>query len=48
MAFLRKKIRLPAAHYIGPRWYFVTLCCAERQRVFANPRHADWLSEKLR
>ncbi len=48
MGFLRKKIRLPAAHYVGPRWYFVTLCCAERRRIFGSPKIAGWLIENLR
>jgi putative transposase len=48
MAFRHKNIRRPAAHYVGQRWYFVTLCCTGRRPVFANARHADWLIGELR
>jgi REP-associated tyrosine transposase len=48
MQFLHKNIRLPAAKYIGVRWYFVTLCCAARRRVFANPEWASRIVDGLR
>lgn len=48
MEFRHKNIRLPAAHYTGQRWYFVTLCCAHRRPVFADPMHAAWILEHLR
>ncbi len=48
MAFLRKKIRLADEQYIGARWYFVTMCCAERRTEFANLEIAAWIVEQLR
>ena len=48
MPFPHKNIRLPAEHYRGENWYFVTLCCANRRRVFADSRMAIWLIEQLR
>jgi putative transposase len=43
-----KNIRLPAAHYIGQRFYFATLCCSGRHSAFANRELAVWLIEELR
>src|SRR5271170_137365 len=45
---LRRNIRLKTANYKGQRWYFVTLCCANRRRGFANPEIASWLIGELR
>ena len=43
-----KNIRLDASKYLGARCYFVTLCCASRRPIFANPKHAHWIVEILR
>jgi putative transposase len=43
-----KNIRLHATKYIGAQWYFVTLCCASRRQIFADPKHARWIIETLR
>jgi len=48
MQFLHKNIRLPALKYVGMQWYFITLCCAARRRVFANPKWASWTIVNLR
>ncbi|MGH9780841.1 MAG: REP-associated tyrosine transposase [Candidatus Acidiferrales bacterium] len=48
MPFHHKNIRLAATQYTGRRWYFLTLCCAQRRPVFSAPEHADWLVETLR
>jgi len=48
MPYPHKNIRLHPAHYLGERSYFLTLCCASRRRVFANPKIAAWLIEILR
>lgn len=48
MVSLQKNIRLPADRYQGERWHFVTICCAERRRVFAHAKHASWIVEELR
>lgn len=45
--FTRKNIRLPSAHYLGKRFYFVTLCFHARRRYGANPRVASWLVARL-
>lgn len=42
-AFQRKNIRLPADHYLGRKFYFLTLCFESRRRFGANPRVASWL-----
>ncbi|MBZ5695418.1 MAG: transposase [Acidobacteriia bacterium] len=48
MGFLHRNIRLPAAKYRGVQWYFVTLCCAGRRRVFADEKRATWIVDELR
>ncbi|HXA81795.1 MAG TPA: transposase [Methylomirabilota bacterium] len=48
MAFPRKKIRLPAANYIGLRRYFLTFCCLERRRCFVQTDFNQYFVEKLR
>lgn len=48
MEFRHKNIRLPAGHYTGQRWYFVTLCCADRRPVLAKPKYAAWVINQLR
>jgi putative transposase len=35
--FRRKNIRLPATHYIGRQWYFLTMVVEGRGRRFSNP-----------
>jgi putative transposase len=34
--FRRKNIRLPASHYIGRNWYFLTMVVEGRERRFFN------------
>ena len=41
MRFTRKSIRLPAGSYVGPRIYFVTICCEGRKPALAD---AEWVS----
>ena len=48
MVFQHKNVRLPAAHYVGRRWYFITFCCENRLPVFNDPEHAVWLIEIIR
>ena len=48
MGFVHKNIRLAAADYIGRRWYFVTMCCADRRPTFANPVNASGFVDTLR
>lgn len=48
MPVQHKNIRLHPASYVGQSSYFVTLCCAARHPVFANPERATWLVENLR
>jgi putative transposase len=42
-----ENIRLPAAHYLGQRRYFVTLCCAQRHAAFANSETAAHVIKEL-
>ena len=47
-ADLHKNIRLPKHAYLGQRFYFVTICCNERNKIFANARLCKWLQDLLR
>ena len=44
----RKKIRLPAEHYIGPRGYFVTMCCHKRRPFFRDEERAQDVMARLK
>jgi REP-associated tyrosine transposase len=46
--FRHRNIRLRPANYVGQRSYFITISCAGRRPVFANPSNADWLIDVLR
>lgn len=35
-------------HYLGCRWYFVTLCCDRRRRVFVDPAFTELTTITLR
>lgn len=48
MAFRHKNIRFAKTHYLGQRWYFVTICCHENRPVFVDARRANRLIETLR
>ena len=48
MTIFRKNTRLPPENYIGPRTYFVTICCDMRQNHLAEPRMADRVVTLLR
>ena len=48
MPYAHKNIRRPAAHYVGQRRYFITLCCSGRRAFFAEPANATWLARELR
>lgn len=43
-----KSIRLPAEHYVGCRWYFVTICSPRPSRPFQSKPDAEWLLRLLR
>ncbi len=47
-AFRRKNIRLPAVNYLGPRWYFLTICVSKRRPVFGEPRASEWILRETR
>jgi len=42
----RKKIRLPESEYRGQKSYFVTTCCEDRRKVFAEAGRAEWIIER--
>ena len=44
----RKYTRLAAENYVGFQFYFVTLCCSERKRVFVDAGHCERVLELLR
>jgi putative transposase len=48
MTFPRKKIRLPAASYLGLRRYFLTFCCFGRREHFLQKDFNQYFLEKLR
>jgi putative transposase len=48
MQFRRKNIRLHPIHYLGRRWFFITLCCERRRPVFYDDGQAQSLIECLR
>ena len=41
MALHRRNTRLPPSHYLGPRAYFVTICCDCRKPHFSSPAFAQ-------
>ena len=46
--YFHKNIRLDAANYIGKSVYFVTQCCHERRKYFADAARCEWLLSHLR
>jgi putative transposase len=46
--YFHKNIRLDAANYTGKRAYFVTQCCHERRKYFADAARCEWLLSHLR
>jgi len=42
MTFRRKNIRIGRGNYIGKGWFFVTICCSERRKVFTKTRVGAW------
>jgi putative transposase len=44
----QKPIRVPQSNYQGQQFYFVTICCHDRERVFANSRVCEWLLQIFR
>jgi len=43
-----KNIRLAPTSYVGQQHYFVTICCCNRRKIFANRRRCLWLLEVFR
>ena len=48
MEFIRKKIRLPAAQYLGRKQYFLTLACEQRRAFFGSLRVVGWVIDELK
>lgn len=46
-SFWHKSIRLSPEHYIGCRWYFVTICSPRPSRPFRSKPDAEWLLRLL-
>ena len=48
MVFFKKRLRLPADHYLGRRIYFLTIATEKRIPFFANQSTGQWLLKALR
>jgi putative transposase len=48
MHFHHKNIRLHATRYRGHGWYFITICCEGRKRIFAEPAKAEKIVEQIK
>jgi REP element-mobilizing transposase RayT len=48
MPFRHKNIRLDHWNYLGQRWFFLTLCCANRRKHFASSKFCDDFLDILR
>ena len=48
MSFPRTNIRLSSENYIGKRWFFITICCADRRKSFARAGLCRWFMKLLR
>ena len=47
MPYYRSNTRLPPNHYLGPRTYFVTICCDRRKPHLGSPGFAQRVSGLL-
>ena|SRR5256885_8232651 len=48
MPFHHKNIRLLHGDYVGRRWFFLTLCCADRRKRFTSPQVCSDFLDVLR
>jgi putative transposase len=48
MTFHHKNIRLPRDEYVGKNWLFITVCCANRRKVFTTSKICSWFLNVLR
>src|SRR5438045_6125955 len=48
MTFRHKNIRLRHENYIGKGWFFVTLCSANRRKLFVTAKLCGWLLDIVR
>ena len=46
--YFHKNIRLNDTNYIGRRAYFVTQCCDDRRKYFADSARCEWFLSRLR
>jgi REP element-mobilizing transposase RayT len=46
--YQRKNIRLSQSSLYWSRFYFVTLCCHQRHKIFTDPDRCRWLLDCLR
>ena len=46
--YFHKNIRLDGTNYTGKKTYFVTQCCHERRKYFADAARCEWLLSHLR
>jgi putative transposase len=43
-----KKIRLGPSNYAGQQFYFITMCCFDRRKIFQDPQRCLWLLDVFR
>jgi REP element-mobilizing transposase RayT len=48
MTFHHKNIRLPGDRYVVSDWFFVTVCCANRRKLFTTAEFCGWFLKILR
>jgi putative transposase len=48
MTFRHKNIRLAHENYVGKGWFFITLCCANRRKLFITSKFCNWFLNILR
>ena len=46
-AFQHRNIRLPIQDYLGKKTYFITICCADRRKIFTSPENCSDLLRLL-
>ena len=44
----RKKHRLDRIEYVGEKWFFITMCCEHRRKIFLIKDKVGWVIEFLR
>jgi putative transposase len=48
MIFHHKNIRLSRQEYVGTGWFFITICVANRRKLFTTPKVCNWFLNIVR